>query len=79
MLIAPAANEKCDPILENHPFGHMEYLWKNSNENLKKKFFFYTFSCCKVYTHSFFLLGDMSDFMRPCSDFISVKFVWDNN
>jgi len=77
----------CDPILEDHPFGHMENLQKNSIENFTNFFdlFFLhiwikqslNFLAVKFHTYSFFL--DKGSFIRPCSDFPSVKFVWDNN
>ena len=37
------------------------------------------FLAVKFHTYNFYLLGDKGGFMRPCNNFPSVKFVWDNN
>ena len=67
----------CDPILENHTFGHMQNLWKFSIENFRD-FLNLTFLhvlikqllnllAVKFHTHSFFILGDILNYIRPCS------------
>ena len=67
-----------DPILENHTSRHMQNLWEFSIENFSDfKFFFFAYSdkatikpsCCEFHTHSFFYLGDILNYIRPCSSF----------
>ena len=67
----------CDPILENHTFGHMQNLWEVSIENfsnfLKLTFFhilikqLLSLFAVKFHTHSSFYLGDILSYIRPCS------------
>ena len=61
----------CDPILENHTFGYIQNLWECSIENffhiLIKQLL--SLLAVKFHTHSFFILGDILNYIRPCSSF----------
>ena len=75
----PWKNIPCDRILENLPFWHKQTFLENSNENFNKflKINFLhiwikqllNLLAVKFHTHSFFFLGDMDDYIRPCSNF----------
>ena len=69
----------CDPILENHTSGHMQNLWEFSIENFSdflKLIFLHilikqllSLLAVKFHTHSFFYLGDILNYIRPCGSF----------
>ena len=65
--------------MENHTFGHMQNLWENSTK-ISEIFLKLTFLhilltqllsllAVKFYNHSSFILGDILNYIRPCTSF----------
>jgi len=57
------------------PYLLAQDFWENTNENFKINFLhiwikqLLNLLAMKFHTHSFFPLGDMDDYIRPCSNF----------